>query len=97
METAVEKVKRLVEAGSSIPGAIKECLPGSVRAIALKHGRNYSNFVDVLNGRRAPTDADVAVLIAELQGTDLEWRELLHEAARPVVVDVGASRQEEVA
>lgn len=80
----MDKVKKLMAAGSSIPGAIRECLPGSVRAIALRHGRNYNNFADAINGKRAPTDADVAALIAELGGSEREWKELLHEAGRPV-------------
>lgn len=81
----MEKIKKLVRAGSSIPGAIRECLPQSARAVALKYGRPYTNFSAVIIGKRAPTDADIAVLIAELGGTETEWRELLHEAARPTV------------
>jgi plasmid maintenance system antidote protein VapI len=84
MGESVDKVKKLVRAGSSIPGAIKESLGESIRAIALKHGRNYNNFADVVNGKRAPTDRDVAALIAELGGTEQEWKELLHEAGRPI-------------
>lgn len=80
----MEKVKKLVRAGSSIPGAIRECLPGSLRQLAMKHGRNYRNLAGAMSGKKAPTDAEVAFFIAELGGTDQEWRELLHEAGRPV-------------
>lgn len=80
----MNKVKGLIGAGSSIPSAIKESLPGTVRAFALAHGLNYTAVSDSINGNRAPTSAIVESLIAELGGTDQGWRELLHEAGRPV-------------
>jgi plasmid maintenance system antidote protein VapI len=78
------KVRKLVIAGSSIPGAIKECLGMSVAEFALKHSRPRVSIGQVILGRRAPSEADIAALIAELGGSPDEWRELLHEAGRPV-------------
>jgi len=80
----MDKVRRLIEAGASIPTAIKEALGASPAEIALKHGRARTNFSATINGKRAPSPGDIAALIAELGGTEMEWRELLHEAGRPV-------------
>jgi hypothetical protein len=85
----VEKIKRLIKAGSTIPGAIKEVLSQnglSVAAFAKKHERNPNNMNSVITGTRAPAAGDVEALIAELGGTDIEWRQLLHDAGRPTNV-----------
>ena len=80
----MDKVRKLVQAGSSIPGAIKESLGMTVAEFALKHSRPRVSIGQVILGRKIPTDADVRALIAELGGTADEWRELLHEAGRPM-------------
>lgn len=82
----MDKVKKLVTAGASIPGAIREALDQnglSIAAFAEKYDRPRTNLTSVLNGTRAPNDDDVAALISELGGAADEWRELLHEAGRP--------------
>ena len=82
----MEKVKRLVKAGSTVSGAIKELLSQSgltVSAFSDKYARNRSNMNQVVMGTRAPTDADLEAFVAEFGGTAGDWRELLHEAGRP--------------
>jgi hypothetical protein len=85
----MDKIKKLVRAGSTIPGAIREVLSQkelSLAAFCDKHERNRQNMSMIIAGGRAPAQADVDALIAELGGTDAEWRELLHEAGRPATV-----------
>jgi hypothetical protein len=85
----MEKIKKLVRAGSTIPGAIREVLSQnglSLAAFADKHERNRQNISTVISGTRAPAPDDVKALILELGGTEIEWRELLHEAGRPTNV-----------
>lgn len=84
----MENIKRLRDAGSTISGAIREVLSQkglSISAFAKKYERNSNNMLSVIAGNRAPAKADVDALIAELGGTDIEWRELLHEAGAPSV------------
>jgi hypothetical protein len=84
----MDKVKRLVKAGATITGAIQDVLRQqgfpTVTAFADRYHRDRSNMTRVILGTRAPAQADVDALIAELGGTDLEWRQLLHEAGRPI-------------
>lgn len=82
----MENIKRLVDAGSTISGAIKEVLSQkglSIAAFAKKYERNPNNMNSVITGARAPATGDIEALITELGGTDIEWREILHEAGRP--------------
>ncbi|HWL41008.1 MAG TPA: hypothetical protein VNO75_12305 [Gemmatimonadaceae bacterium] len=84
----MDKIKELIRAGSSIPGAIREVLSQrglSIAAFSDRYDRNRQNMSMVIAGNRAPAQADVDALIAELGGTDLDWRELLHEAGRPAL------------
>jgi hypothetical protein len=88
------KIKELVRAGSTIPGAIREVLSQkglSIAAFCDKYDRNRQNMSMVFGGTRAPAQADVDALIAELGGTDVEWREMLHEAGRPAAADAKVS------
>lgn len=80
----MDKVRRLIKAGSSIPTAITESLGMSIAELAMKYNRSPANLSRVIRGKRWPTMDDVAALISELGGTEMEWRELLHEAGRPV-------------
>jgi plasmid maintenance system antidote protein VapI len=82
----VDKVKRLIDAGSSITGAIKESLGQPVAEFADTHGLPRTHISAVINGARRPTSDDIAALITELGGTEDEWRQLLWEAGRPVKV-----------
>jgi hypothetical protein len=82
----MDKVKRLIDAGASISGAIREALSLNgltVSAFADKYGRNRANMTSVIAGARAPSKADLKALVAELGGSDIEWRVILHEAGRP--------------
>ncbi len=83
----MKKVKRLIEAGASISDAIVVALRNegfpTITAFAEKYERDRSNMTHVINATRPPSDADVEALISVFGGTEIEWRELLHEAARP--------------
>lgn len=84
----MENIKRLIDAGSTISGAIKEVLSQkglSVSEFARKYERNPNNMIAAIVGSRAPSPDDVKALIAELGGTEAEWLLLLHEAGRPAV------------
>jgi plasmid maintenance system antidote protein VapI len=80
----MDKVRRLIKAGASISTAITESLGMSVTEFAIKHNRPRVNMSQVVRGKRWPTADDIEALIAELGGSEMEWRELLHEAGRPV-------------
>ena len=79
----MDKVKRLIAAGATISGAIKEALGTPVIGFADKHGLPRTTASEVLRGSRAPTAGIVAALIAELGGTEAEWRDLLWRAGKP--------------
>lgn len=83
----MEKVKKLVEEGMSIPAAIKEALAqkglATVSDFAERHELNRAATSNHINGNVRPTDATVDALVAELGGTPDEWRELLWIAAKP--------------
>jgi hypothetical protein len=82
----VENIKRLIDGGSTISGAIKEALSQrelSISAFARKYERNENNMINVIAGARRPAPADVEALISEFGGTDIEWREMLHDAGAP--------------
>lgn len=80
----MDKVKKLVEAGASIPMAIKDCLSLPVGEFADKYDIPRPTMSDAINGARRPTEQVVAALITELGGTEPEWRELLWLAGKPV-------------
>jgi len=81
------KVKKMIDAGTSIPTAIKEALAQeglpTIDAFASKHGLIRAAVSNQVNGNVRPTDATITALIAELGGTPDEWRELLWLAAKP--------------
>ena len=83
----MEKVKKMVDAGTSIPTAIKDALAQqglpTVEAFASKHGLIRAVVSNQLNANVRPSDSTIAALIAELGGTADEWRELLWLAAKP--------------
>ena len=81
----MDKVKKLIEAGSSITGAIKESLGMTVTAFADSNGLAMGAVSDALSGARRPSAAIIAALVNHLGGTPDEWRMLLWEAARPDV------------
>ena len=84
----MDKVKKLIRAGASIPSAIRLALePLTVQAFAEKHGRNRNSVSNEINGNVRATDATIDALIAELGGSADEWRELLWLAGKPAPRD----------
>jgi plasmid maintenance system antidote protein VapI len=84
----MDKVKKLVDAGATISGAIREVLSQnglSITAFADKYERNRPNMTSVIAGSKAPTEDDIKALVAELGGEPEEWKVLLFEAGRPTV------------
>lgn len=79
----MEKVKKLVDAGASIPDAIKAALAVTVSEFADKYDVTQPMVSEAINGTRRPTERILAALIAELGGTEAEWRELLWLAGKP--------------
>jgi plasmid maintenance system antidote protein VapI len=79
----VDKVKRAVKAGVSIPVAIREALGMSISAFALKHRLPRSSATNHIRGHVKATPDTINALIAELGGTEEEWRHLLWQAAKP--------------
>ena len=79
----MDKVKRLIKAGASIPGAIREALGMTVEEFSAKYDRPPTHVSAVINGKRAPVEADIDAFVAAQGGTPDEWRELLWLAGRP--------------
>lgn len=83
----MENVKKMIEAGTSIPTAIKEALMqkgfATLSEFADKKGLVRNAVANHLNGSRRPTGDTIRALVAELGGTDDEWRELLWLAGKP--------------
>lgn len=79
----MERVNKLIEAGSTIPTAIKEALGMSVTDFAAKYGLDRPTVSAVINGSMRPTPNIIPSLIAELGGTEAEWDDLLWRAGRP--------------
>jgi plasmid maintenance system antidote protein VapI len=79
----MDKVKRMVEAGVSIPTAVKESLGMTVADFAEKYGLSRASVANHVNGVVRAADTTVEALAAELGGTPDEWRELLWLAAKP--------------
>lgn len=79
----MEKVHKLREAGSSIPAAIREAVGFPLNQVAEKHGISHPDLSATINGARRPTERILSALIAELGGTEAEWRELLWLAGKP--------------
>lgn len=82
----MDKVKKLIDAGASIPTAIKESLGMTINAFAERHSLPAKAVSNAINGNVRPTDALIAALVAELGGTAGEWRELLWLAAKPTAL-----------
>lgn len=83
----MEKVKKMVAAGSSIPAAIKEALAqagfATIAAFASHFKMQRSAVTNQLNGNVRVTGATIEALISVLGGSEMEWRELLWQAAKP--------------
>lgn len=79
----MHKVKELMAAGLSITDAIKHSLGMTLKEFADKYSLAPASVSNHLNAVVRPTDATIAALVAELGGTENEWRELLWQAMRP--------------
>lgn len=84
----MDKVRAMLEAGVSLPTAIKESLaPLTIKEFAEKYGRLAPQISAVINGGVRASEGDIAALISEFGGTADEWRMLLWEHSRPVAAE----------
>lgn len=82
----MEKVKKMVDAGTSIPAAIRQALTDAgltVSQFAEKYELNRSAISNHINGNVRATPDTIAALVSELGGTPEDWAELLWIAAKP--------------
>jgi hypothetical protein len=79
----MEKVKNLIAAGAGIPDAIKVALAIPVTVFCERHELNYQDTITAIQGGKRASAKMLAALIAELEGTEDEWRELLWLAGKP--------------
>jgi plasmid maintenance system antidote protein VapI len=79
----MDKVKKLIKAGASVPTAIKEALGMELQEFAAKYDLSRPMVSAVINGDRRATGAIVAAFATELGGTEQEWRMLFWETAKP--------------
>lgn len=79
----MDKVKKLMELGLSIPNAIQQALGITMAEFGDRHGIPRTTVSEVVNGARRPSEKHLAAFIAELGGTEAEWRELLWLAGKP--------------
>lgn len=89
----MNQVKRMMEAGVSLPTAVKEILANKEPSVTLAKfaedsGRSVTTISNVINGNVKPSDADIAALVDEFGGDADEWRLLLWEQSRPKQVAV---------
>lgn len=79
----MEKVKRLVEAGASVPTALKEALGMSLTAFVAAHpGLVREEISGVVNLRIVPDDDQAVAFAAEYGCTPVEFREFWWTYAR---------------
>lgn len=86
----MDKVKKLIRAGASIPGAIRVALGEPLSVVAERRGIERARLSAAINGIERAREPIVAALVAELGGTPDEWRELLWLAGKPARNDVPA-------
>lgn len=82
----MEKVKKMIDAGASIPVAIKEVLAQrglTIAGFAERYHLNRTATSNHINGNVRATDDTVNALVSELGDTPDGWRELLWLAAKP--------------
>jgi plasmid maintenance system antidote protein VapI len=91
---AMSKVKRLLDAGASLVGAVRESIDGTFTDFAGRHaGVQRTALSAALSGWRPATDAMIAALVAELGDSPEEWRERFRDArlARDTQAQAGAA------
>lgn len=81
----MDKVKQMLDAGVSLPTAIKEALsPMKIGEFATKHGLHEKYVSNAINGNARPNEKLLKALVKELPGVDAYgWRLRLWEAGRP--------------
>jgi hypothetical protein len=88
----MEKVKKMVLAGTSVPAAIKEALAQNglktVTEFAAKYGLNRASVSNHINAMVRPDEGILDALSRELGGTTGEWAEFLWLAMKPENVSV---------
>lgn len=84
----MDKVKQMLEAGVSLPTAIKEALsPMKISEFATKYRLHEKYVSNAINGNARLSDKLIAALIKELPGTDAQgWRVRFWEASKPSAV-----------
>lgn len=93
----MEKVKRLIAAGASIPMAIKDSLGMTIAAFATEYGVSPKSVANHLNGTVRASNETIDALVDHLGGTPDEWRELLWLASKPRSLVQAEDRTEAVA
>ena len=88
----MERVKKLLAAGLSLPSAIKDALGMSVTAFADRHTLARSVASEVINLERGPREPYCSALAAELGGSAYDWAQLLWESAKPRPEKFGAEQ-----
>jgi transcriptional regulator with XRE-family HTH domain len=79
----MEKVKALLRAGASASTAVREALGCGLAEFARRYDLDRTQVTNAINGVIRPTPAIIAALIAELEGSEEEWRALLWVASKP--------------
>jgi transcriptional regulator with XRE-family HTH domain len=79
----MDRVKKLIEAGLTIPAAIREAIGVPLSQFAEKAQVNTPDLSAAINGAKRPTERILFALISEFGGTEDEWRELLWLAGKP--------------
>jgi hypothetical protein len=82
-ESSVNQVKQMVEAGVSVPTAIKEAIGTSVTSWADKHELSRTLASEMINLVRLPDTLMCAALAADFGGEPYDWAVFMWEAARP--------------
>jgi hypothetical protein len=81
----VDKVKPMLDAGVSLPTAIKEALlPMTIGEFAAKHRLHAKYVSNAINGAARVNDKLIAALMKELPGADPDtWKIRFWEASKP--------------
>lgn len=81
VNTPLDRVERLIEAGCPVSDAIRIVVGGSIPKWAARHGLSRTPASMTISGRRVPADArTVAALARDLETSEEHVRELLLRA-----------------
>ena len=82
----MERIRRMIELGAPVGDAIRIILGGSIPRWAAKHEIARQTATMSVTGKRVPPDArTVAALVADLQASEPEVRELLGRSAKTAI------------